>query len=778
MDSDAVLARRPDIALVDELAHTNVPGSRNEKRWQDIHELLEAGIDVISTVNIQHLESLNDVVESITGIRQRETVPDWVVREADQVELVDMTAEALRRRMAHGNIYAPDKVDAALGTTSGPGTSRPSASWRCCGWPTRSTRRSVPTWMSTTSPGHGRRGSGSWSPSPAPLIRPMSSGEPRAWPNEATPIWWESTSAPLTASAAPDSASLDAQHRLIEDLGGQMHEVVSSDVAQELVSFARSMKATQLVLGATAQSRLRELLRGSIVNRVIRLSGDIDVHVISSGTESSTKREGMLPPRPRPRRSAVPPRRQAAAWLLAVVALPVLTVMLVGVRDDLELPATLLLYLLTVCAVAAIGGLRPAIVCAVAATLLANWHFTEPYGTLRIDDADQVIAIVVFIAVAVLVSLLVDQAARQSAEARSARAEAEALASAAGRLSGEADPLPALLAHIRTIFGQDAVRLERRGPSGAWTTEIVEGDEPAGDSSSTEMPVTDDLRLRLHPGQLGSDGRRVLEAFGARLSDALDRRRLEETARQLQSRRQADEFRTAILRAVSHDLRSPLASIKASSTSLLQSDIDWTPSERHEFAETIDEEADRLDRLIGNLLDMSRIEADAVNPRMADTPLADVIDAALNSLSMPTDRVRIEVDDDPVAPADPALLERVVANVIANALAHSPADGAVLVQAGALADSAVIRIVDRGPGIAPDARQQVFEPFQRLDDETPGGVGLGLAVAQGFVQAMGGSVALDDTPGGGLTVSIHLPVSGAAPAPAPAPVAMRLQVET
>ncbi len=561
-----------------------------------------------------------------------------------------------------------------------------------------------------------------------------------------------------------DAPALDAHHQLIEDLGGQLHEAVASDVAQELVSFARSMKATQLVLGATGQSRWRELVSGSVVNAVIRLAGDIDVHVISSDPAAHRSAARVLPRLPR-RRSAVSTRRQAAAWMLAVVTMPILTLLLVALRGDVELPATLLLYLLTVCGVAAIGGLRPAITCALAATVLANWHFTEPYGTLRINDADQIIALVVFVAVAVLVSLLVDQAARHSAEARRARAEGEALASAAGRLSGDADPLPGLLTHIRTIFGQEAVLLERRGPNGQWTTEILDGDAPAAGAPSAEMPVTDDLRLRLHPGQLDGEGRRVLDAFSARLSEAIDRRQLRATAHELESRQQADEFRTAILRAVSHDLRSPLASIKASSTSLLQSDIDWTPAQRVEFAETIDEEADRLDRLIGNLLDMSRVEAGAVNPRMVETPLADVVDSALNSLSMPTDQVEVDIEDDPVAAADPALLERIVANVIANALGHSPADQHVLVQASRVADVAVIRVVDRGTGIDTDARPQVFEPFQRLGDESPGGVGLGLAVANGFARAMGGSIELEDTPGGGLTVSISLPIASSLPGP-------------
>jgi two-component system sensor histidine kinase KdpD len=286
--------------------------------------------------------------------------------------------------------------------------------------------------------------------------------------------------------------------------------------------------------------------------------------------------------------------------------------------------------------------------------------------------------------------------------------------------------------------------------------------EPAGES----VGLGDDLELCLLPGGLTPDDERVLHAFAGRITDVLDRRSLEEVARQAEARSRADQLRTAILRAVSHDLRTPLASIKASSTSLLQDDIAWTADEIQEFARTIDEEADRLTRLVEDLLDMSRIEAGAVRTATRAVGLDDAIAGALSSLSQSTERVLVHIASDlPGAVADPGLLERVIANLVANALDHTP-DGTDVVVEAAATGRAVVRIIDHGPGIVAEERTAVFEAFQRLGDATPGGVGLGMAVARGFIEAMDGELLLDETPGGGLTVTLSLPL-----ADTPSPIA-------
>jgi two-component system, OmpR family, sensor histidine kinase KdpD len=468
-----------------------------------------------------------------------------------------------------------------------------------------------------------------------------------------------------------------------------------------------------------------------------------------------------------PHRSPLPRRRQALGWAAATLAVPALTVLLGALREDVHLSTSLLLYLLLVCVVAAIGGLRPALATAVLSALSANWFLTEPYSTLAIDDPDQVIALVVFVAAAGLVSMLVGQAARLAAHAERARAEAEALATVAGRLSSESDPLAAMLAHLRITFRQEGAALFGTEGGSSPRTEAADGpDAPERPDDGEAFEIAPDLVLTIVPGLHSADDRRVLDAFAARLADAREQRELRQAAHEAEARSRADELRTAILRAVSHDLRTPLASIKASATSLLQEDIDWSPGERREFAETIDEEADRLDRLIANLLDMSRIEAGAVEATTRPVGLDEVLATALDDLSRPTDRVVIEVPvETPAAMADAGLLERVLANVIANAIEHSPDDHPIRIGVAELGDRVVVRVVDRGPGVPPDERARIYDAFQRLGDRRPGGVGLGMAVARGFMVAMGGGLEVDGTPGGGLTVSLSLP---RAPTPAPA----------
>ncbi|MEZ5141690.1 MAG: DUF4118 domain-containing protein [Acidimicrobiales bacterium] len=758
MDVDAVLARSPQVALVDELAHTNIPGSRNAKRYEDVEELLAAGIDVVTTVNIQHLESVNDVVEQITGVRQHETVPDAVVRAADQVELVDMTPEALRRRMAHGNIYAPEKVDAALSNyfrVGNLGALRELALL----WVADKVEEALQSYMET----HGI--SAPWetrervvvaitgAPSGEHLIRRAARMARRS---QGDLIGVHIVASDGLAGEGPN-ALLEEHRTLLRDLGGEYHEVVGSDVAGAMVQFARAEKATQLVLGATRRSRWTELTRGSVIGAVLREAGSIDVHVISEpGTE---------PPRPgvalRPRRrerGELPLRRQAAGWVLALVGIALLTVVLRLLHGQVNLTSITLVFLLLVTVVAAVGGRWPALAAAVVSSLVVTFFFTEPLHTFRVAAPENVLALFVFLAVAALVSTEVSALARRSADVQRARAEAEALARVAGGLVGEADPMPSMLGHLRSTFDFDAVAVLVE----EWT---------AGGWSRRRWAHRCRRRPRSRLGAAGARGRAgrrragagcrrppVLAVFAAQLASALERSRLEAEAAQARARVEADELRTAILRAVSHDLRTPLASIKASVTSLLQGDVDWTAEAQHEFLATIDEETDRLDRLVGNLLDMSRIDSGAVDVLLRPVGLDEVVPQALGSLSGPGDRFEVQVPETlPRVLADPALLERAVANLAANAVRFSPPDRPVRIEAAEVGDHVDLRIVDQGPGVAADDRQRVFEPFQRLGDKANGsGVGLGMAVARGFVTAMEGELELEDTPGGGLTAVISL----------------------
>ncbi len=772
MDLDAVLARHPRVALVDELAHTNVPGTRHPKRWQDIEELLDAGIDVISTVNIQHLESLNDVVETITGITQRETVPDAWVRQADQVELVDMSPEALRRRMAHGNIYPPEKVDAALGNYFRPGNLAALRELALLWVADR-----VEEYLDRYQERHGIAAAWETRERVVVAITGVAGGDAaiRRAARMAGRAGGELLGLHVVASdglAVRAGPELEGQRALLGELGGQYREVVGDDIADALVDFARAEKATQLVLGASRRSRLFELSRGSVISRVLRQAQGIDVHVISSAPGRGRHDHGDGQGLARlPRRGApLSTRRLAVAAAGAAVGLPLLIAVLAPHRDDIDLATVALVMLVAVVAVAAAGGLVIGVPAALAASLLLNWFFVAPYRTLTISQPENVVSVVVFVAVAIVVSLLVDRAARQARQARVARAEAEALAHTSASLVGHADPLPEVLDQLRTTFRLDAVALlVPEGGTGRWHVEAAAGEPvPADPNDGVAVDVPGEARVVLVGRQLPPDVQRVLTAFTRQLAVALENRRLQREVDEAAALRRANELRTALLQAVSHDLRTPLSSIKASVTSLLQSDITWDDADRKEFLATIDAEADRLNRVVGNLLDMSRLQAGVVQPVARSVYLEDVVANALANVPHATAAVRVAVPETvPAVVADPALLERALANVLANAIAWSPAGVPVRVEAAPLAydghHRVHLRVIDQGPGISPALREQVFAPFQRLGDARNGGggptagVGLGLAVARGFVTAMAGELTLDDTPGGGLTVTIDLP---------------------
>jgi two-component system sensor histidine kinase KdpD len=771
MDLDALLERRPEVALVDELAHTNVPGSRNAKRWQDVAELLDAGIDVVSTLNIQHLESVNDVVERITGVRQQETIPDEIVRQAEQLELVDMTPEALRRRMAHGNIYKPEKIDAALTNYFRPGNLTALRELSLL-WVADRVDESLEDYRKR----HGIEEP--WETRERVLVAitgaPGAEAVIRRAGRMAQRAHGELLGVHVRSDeglAGPSSERLDQHRQLLDDLDGRYHEVVGTDPAATIVQFARAENCTQIVLGASRRSRSHELLSGSVINKVVRESGNIDVHVISyevpadvGGTRETlgVLSRALNPMRRTVARRAGPTlstRRQVAGWLLGLVGLVALTVVLTRFRDHLELPTQMLLYLLLVVIMAAVGGLGPALFTAVAGSLLLNWYFTPPIHTWTIARRENLLALVVFVVVAVVVSSIVSLAARRAAEARRARAEAEALARVAAGAT-QADPLDALVTHLRSTFALDAVAI-LRSSDGGWSVERCAGEPvPRSPASATlTESLGEGIVLALTGRALTADDRRVLKAFAAQLGAALERNRLHVAAAETEALTRANELRTALLQAVSHDLRTPLASIKASVSSLRQDDIEWSEQDVEEFLGDIEAETDRLNTLVSNLLDLSRLQAGVVAPVLRPVGLEEIVPAALTSLGVRARTVEVNVPETlPPVRTDPALAERVVANLVGNALAWSPDATDVQVQADHHRGRVHLRIVDHGPGIPADRHEDVLRPFQRLGDQHTGnGVGLGLAVANGFTRALEGELLLEDTPGGGLTAIVTLP---------------------
>jgi len=756
MDIDAILARRPEIALVDELAHTNIPGSRNEKRWQDVEELLDAGISVISTLNIQHLESLNDVIAQITGVTQQETIPDAVVRQAEQMQLVDLAPETVRARLARGDIYPADRVDSALSNFFRAGNLGALRELALL-WIADQVEEGIKEYRER----HGV--SEPWETRERVIVALSGSERGERLVRRAARVAQRRGSEligvhvrPQDGLAGPALERLQAQKELLASLGGGYREVVGTEVGPALVEVARSLNANQIVLGATVRSRLGELLHGSVISTVIHLTGaSIDVHVISheeDGAGETTKRRER--DRRRPPRS-LPSRRVTLGFILAAAGLPSLTATLAALGEHVALPSILLLYLLLVVCVSAVGGLWPAIATALAGDLLANWYFTPPIHALTISEPQNLLALCVFLVVAIVFSSFVALAARRAAAGAQARAEADIFAAFSGHT-----PAADLLDRLQRTLQLDGVAL-LVGRGGSWSVVAEGGEQPPRqpENATQTIDLGSGHLLAIAGRPVPAEERRILEAFVSELSSSLTHEELEAEAQTAGARAAGNELRAAILSAVSHDLRTPLSAIKASVTSLLQEDVDWTAEARCEFLRTINEETDRLNALVGNLLDMSRLQAGALTVSAEPVGLEEIVPAALHSLGGRASRVHTEVPETlPRVLADSGLLERALANLLDNALRHCPENTEVRVVADSTGDEYVdLRIVDHGPGVPESERERIFGPFQRLGDVSgSNGVGLGLAVARGFIEAMEGSIEGKETPGGGLTMIVRL----------------------
>ena len=455
---------------------------------------------------------------------------------------------------------------------------------------------------------------------------------------------------------------------------------------------------------------------------------------------------------------AIDIRRRLAGVLLAAAALPLLTYVLTVFRPHLNLADDLLIYLVAVVTITVLGGFWPAVLAAVAASVLLNWYFTAPIHTFTIQEPRELLALLLFVTVAVAVSSVVHLAARRAVQAARAREEAASLLELAQTVLGGADSPAAVLEHLTRTHGGQAELQER--VAGRWVRAAssgVEGSLPA----ASRIDIRGDLIL-LVTGQAESATPALLAGYAAQAAAALDRERLRTQAAQAEALAEGNRMRTALLAAVSHDLRTPLASIKASVSSLRQTDVEWSEADQADLLATIEQNADRLDALIGNLLDMSRLHTGSLQPFLRPTAIDEVAPVALLGLD---DSLRLEMavpDGFPLVLADPGLLERVLANLFSNALRHSPAAGPPPELHARLAgDMVVLEVVDHGHGVPEEAKERIFEPFTRVGDRFPGGVGLGLAVARGFAEAMGGRIEAKDTPGGGLTVAITLPAASA-----------------
>ena len=752
LDVEAVLRREPQVVLVDELAHTNTPGSRNPKRWQDVEELLDAGITVISTVNVQHLESLNDVVTQITGIEQQEKVPDEVVRAADQIELVDITPEALRRRLAHGNVYAPERVDAALSNYFRRGN-------------LTALRELALLWLADQVDAalekyrEENQITDTWEARERVVVAVTGGPESETLVRRASRIASRSSAElmvvhvvrgdGLSGVSAPQMGKV---RELAISLGATLHTVIGDDVPTALLDFARDENATQLVIGTSRRSRWARMFDEGIGASVVQQSGKIDVHMVTHEQASRGSLWARISPR----------QQHAMSWLAAIVVPSAICAVIVYLLDPyLGIGGESAIFFIGVLIVALLGGVAPAALSALLSGLLLNYFLVEPRYTFTIAEPDSAVTVVVLLLVAVAVAALVDGAASRAREARRASQEAELLALFAGSVLRGAD-LDTLLERVRETYSQRSVSLLREG------TGIVGcvGTDPCidVDTADTAIEVGDDEFWLLMAGRrLPARDRRVLGAVAKQAAGLVKQRELTEEAGKAEAIAQADELRRSLLSAVSHDLRTPLAAAKAAVSSLRSNDIDFSAEDTAELLATIEESIDQLTALVGNLLDSSRLAAGVLRPELRRVYLEETVQRALLGISkgvtgyrrQGVDRVKVDVDD-AVVMADSGLLERVLANLIDNALRYAQ-DSPVRVTAGQVGDRVLIAVVDEGPGIPRGAEDQLFAPFQRLgDNDTSIGVGLGLSVARGFVEAMGGTISATDTPGGRLTVEIDL----------------------
>jgi two-component system sensor histidine kinase KdpD len=757
MDLEGVLERHPDIALVDELAHTNAPGLRHAKRWQDVADLLDAGIDVITTVNVQHIESLGGVVEKITGVAQRETVPDAVVRAADQVEVVDLSPQSLRDRLSAGLVYPAERIDAALSNYFRLGNLTALRELALL-WLADEVDSALKSYRAE----HGIEGA--WQARERVVIALTGGPEGETLLRRGARIAARSAGGELLAVhvssqdglRSGDPGALASQRALVESLGGTYHQVVGDDIPRALVEFARSVNATQLVIGVSRRGRLAAAVTGpGIGATVIRESGDIDVHIVTHAAAG-----GRLP-LPRLTGGALSLKRRLLGFVLALVGGPLLTWLLVSIRTDETITSDVLAYQLLVVLVALVGGIWPAVFAAVMSGLTLNFFFVPPFYTVTVADARNVWALVLYVVIAVLVSFIVDRAARAARAARRAESEAELLANVAGSVLRGDSAVPALISRTRESLGLAGVRLVDADGS-----VLATDGEPVRDGRHDVVTVArrnggPPAMLELHGHVLDASARRLVDAVAAQLSAALEHTDLAATAREAGVLAETDQVRSALLSAVSHDLRRPLAAAVAAVGGLRAAGPNLSAEDRQELVATADESLATLSALVTDLLDVSRVQAGVLAVSLRPTDSAGTVLAALDELGAGPDRFELALDPDlPPVQADPVLLQRVLVNVLANAARHSPPDARVRVSTSRLGRTAEIRVVDHGSGISPERRDEMFVPFQRLGDtDNTTGLGLGLALSKGFTEGMGGTLAPEDTPGGGLTMVIALPVA-------------------
>lgn len=804
MDLDGILARRPKLVLVDELAHTNVPGSRHAKRWQDVDELLAAGIDVFSTLNIQHLESLNDVVARIARVKVRETIPDKVLELADDIELIDLPPDELIERLRQGKVYIQDQIARAIQNFFSKGnlTALRELAMRVAA-------DRVDAQMAAHMKSHAIPGP--WPAQDRVLVcvneAPVSKALVRAAKRMAERSRTDWIAASVTTPASehlPDAAkdSIAETLRLAESLGADVSTInAESHVADEILAFARSRNVSRIVLGRPRPRLFTAwFTRETVAEEIIRKADDFEVTIVSA--DPGEARKAAI------RGAVLVPERDPKAYLWSAVAVAAATAVAIFVNRIFPVESLSLFFLVAVLAVAARFGLWPSIVASGLAFLSYNFFLTEPFFTFEIANQDLVLTLFLFLAVAVVTGNL---AARLRDQARAQRAIAKRTANLfdfsrkVASVASLDDVVWAAVTHVASTMqcssmilmpdasGRLAIvggmppedHLEPRDRGAAeWAWEKR---EPAGWSSQT-LPSATWLFLpmksadRIH-GLLGvqfgtrqyitTEERRLLDSLVDHVGLAIERTKLSSDMEQTRLLAETESLRAALLSSVSHDLRTPLVSIIGAATSLVDADEALGQSGRRSMAETIRDEGERLNRYVQNLLDMTRLGYGALKVARQPVDLREVVGRALRRLDRDLAGHRIVRHlpaSLPEVSGDAVLLEQVVTNILDNAAKYAPAGSAVSLSAEERGSEVVLAISDEGPGIPENDRARVFDMFFRVraGDGQPGGTGLGLAIAKGIVDAHGGSIRAEPArkDGSGTRVVMTLPVATPSGAPA------------
>jgi len=794
-DLDAALARKPAVLLVDELAHSNAPELRHSKRWQDVEELREAGIGVFTTVNVQHLESLNDVIAQITGVVVRETVPDTVLEGADRIELVDLPPDDLIQRLHEGKVYVADQARQAVDRFFQRSNLIALRELSLRRTAERVNEEVETARLSQAAPG-------TWPTSERLLVcvgpSPTSAKVVRAAKRLASALradWIAaSVETPATASLSARSRQLLEQNlSLAERLGAEVASLHGGSVAETIVEYARARNATKILIGKTVQRRWLPRLRASILDELVRLSGDVDIYVIR-GVEG-------------PSEGARPPAARRSAWVGYAKAATVMALctLLAGLfhRTGLAEANVVMTLLLGVVLAAARYGPGPSIFASFAGVLLFNFFYVPPYGTFAVADLQYLITFAVMLVVGLIISALTARIRRQADMLQQRGLRAEALFHLTQELtstSGIQQLAETAESHVREFLAAEAALFLPSGAAGlAPVTErgrrfgldpreaavaqwAFDHGRMAGAGTDT-LPGAAALYLPLagphgtigvlglrqaQPSRLlAADPKQLLETFASQIALAVEREQLAEAAQKSMVQAEAERLRSSLLSSVSHDLRTPLATIAGASTALLEHAHD--EETRRKLLTTISDEASRLGQFVENILQMTRLQSGSLTLHREWQPVEEVIGSALGRMqtALAERPVRTHVPDGlPMAPFDGVLIQEVLVNLLDNAAKYTPPGTPIEISATAENKQLNLEVADRGPGLPEEERQRIFEKFYRIrrpGEKTPPGTGLGLSICQAIVEAHGGHIWAENRPEGGARFCFALPIEGEPP---------------